>query len=102
MIAVVAIIVISTLTDAAAHGVTVVGTVQGGFPPIGLPQGMTWSDVPKVVGVAFSCFVLIIAQSAATSRSFAMKHGQRVGHQPRHRRSRRRQPRRRSERRRSS
>jgi MFS superfamily sulfate permease-like transporter len=27
---------------------------------------------------AFSCFVLIIAQSAATSRSFAMKHSQRV------------------------
>ena len=52
--------------------------MQGGFPPIGLPEGITWSDVPKVLGIAFSCFVLIIAQSAATSRSFAMKHGQRV------------------------
>jgi MFS superfamily sulfate permease-like transporter len=31
-----------------------------------------------VVGIAFSCFILIIAQSAATSRSFAMKHGDRV------------------------
>jgi MFS superfamily sulfate permease-like transporter len=31
-----------------------------------------------LVGIAFSCFVLIIAQSAATSRSFAMKHGQPV------------------------
>jgi MFS superfamily sulfate permease-like transporter len=30
------------------------------------------------VGIAFSCFILIIAQSAATSRSFAMKHGQSV------------------------
>ncbi len=78
VIAVVATIVISTLTDAAAHGVKVVGTVQGGFPPIGLPPGMTWSDVLKVVPVAFSCFVMIIAQSAATSRSFAMKHGQRA------------------------
>ena len=28
--------------------------------------------------IAFSCFILIIAQSAATSRSFAMKHGQSV------------------------
>jgi MFS superfamily sulfate permease-like transporter len=34
--------------------------------------------VPKVIGIAFSCFVLIVAQSAATSRSFALKHGQRV------------------------
>ena len=33
---------------------------------------------PKLLGVAFSCFVLIIAQSAATSRSFAAKHGDRV------------------------
>lgn len=44
----------------------------------GLPEGITWSDVPKVLGIAFSCFVLIVAQSAATSRSFALKHGQRV------------------------
>ena len=34
--------------------------------------------MPKVLGIAFSCFVLIIAQSAATSRSFAMRHGERV------------------------
>ena len=52
--------------------------MQGGFPPIGLPEGITWSDIPTVLGIAFSCFVLIIAQSAATSRSFAMKHDQRV------------------------
>ena len=32
----------------------------------------------QVLGVAFSCFVLIVAQSAATSRSFAAKHGDRV------------------------
>jgi MFS superfamily sulfate permease-like transporter len=30
------------------------------------------------MGVALSCFFLIIAQSAATSRSFAMKHSERV------------------------
>ena len=29
-------------------------------------------------GIAFACFVLIIAQSAATSRCFAMRHGERV------------------------
>jgi MFS superfamily sulfate permease-like transporter len=55
-----------------------VGSVPGGFPPIGLPSGLAWSDVAKVVGVAFSCFVLIVAQSAATSRSFAAKHNERV------------------------
>jgi high affinity sulfate transporter 1 len=78
IVAVVLSIILATVLDAASHGVAVVGTVQGGFPPIGLPEGITWSDVPKVIGIAFSCFVLIVAQSAATSRSFALKHGQRV------------------------
>jgi MFS superfamily sulfate permease-like transporter len=52
--------------------------VQGGFPPIGLPAGISLHDLGVMVGIAFSCTVLIIAQSAATSRSFAMKHGQAV------------------------
>jgi MFS superfamily sulfate permease-like transporter len=71
-------IIISASLDASAYGVAIVGAVQGGFPPIGLPSGVGWSDIPEVLGVAFSCFVLIIAQSAATSRSFAARHGQRV------------------------
>lgn len=78
VVAVVLSIIISTAVDASAHGVAVVGAVTGGFPPIGLPQGITWSDVPQVLSIAFACFVLIVAQSAATSRSFAAKHGQRV------------------------
>ncbi|WP_456846176.1 SulP family inorganic anion transporter [Cellulomonas sp. P5_C6] len=78
VIAVIASIVLSGSLDATSHGVDVIGAVQGGFPPIGLPSGLDWGDVPKVIGIAFSCFVLIIAQSAATSRSFAMKHDQRV------------------------
>ena len=78
VVAVAASIIISTLASASSHGVAVVGSVSGGFPPLGLPQGMTWSDVPDVLGIAFSCFVLIVAQSAATSRSFAARHGRRV------------------------
>jgi len=78
VVAVALSIVISAVTDARAHGVAVVGPVKGGFPPVGPPSGVTWSDVPEVVAIAFSCFVLIIAQSAATSRSFAMRNGQRV------------------------
>ena len=78
IVAVVLSIILASVLDAAAHGVAVVGEVQGGFPPIGLPDGITWSDAPKVIGIAFSCFGLIVAQSAATSRSFALKHGQQV------------------------
>ncbi len=78
VVAVILSIILSASLVASAHGVAVVGAVTGGFPPIGLPAGITFTDVPKVLGIAFSCFVLIIAQSAATSRSFAAKHGQRV------------------------
>lgn len=78
IIAVVGLLTIATVTDASSYGVDVVGAIQGGLPPIGFPTGLTWGDVPAVVSTAFACFVLIIAQSAATSRSFAMKHGDRA------------------------
>jgi len=78
VVAVVLLIIVSTVTDAAAHGVKVVGAVQGGFPPIGLPQGVSSSYLSGLIGISVSCFVLIVAQSAATSRSFAMKHGDKV------------------------
>ena len=78
VIAVVLSIILSNVLDASSHGVAVIGPVQGGMPPFGLPQGIDLSDIPAVMGVALSCFFLIIAQSAATSRSFAMKHSERV------------------------
>ena len=78
LIAVVLFIIVSAALDAASHGVATVGAVQGGFPPVGLPQGIAWSDVDDVLAIAVSCLILIIAQSAATARSFAMKKGERV------------------------
>jgi high affinity sulfate transporter 1 len=78
VIAVVLSIILSSVLDASSHGVAVIGPVQGGMPPFGLPQDIDLSDIPAVIGVALSCFFLIIAQSAATSRSFAMKHSERV------------------------
>jgi high affinity sulfate transporter 1 len=78
LVAVVALTAISGATDAAKHGVAVVGTVPAGFPPIGLPSDLSASAVASVIGISLSCVILIIAQSAATSRSFAMKHGDKV------------------------
>lgn len=78
LVAVVLLTSISAATDAASDGVDVVGAVPAGFPPIGLPQGFSISDMISVLGIALSCLVLIIAQSAATGRSFAMKHGDKV------------------------
>ncbi|HTR40229.1 MAG TPA: SulP family inorganic anion transporter, partial [Pseudomonadales bacterium] len=47
--------------------------VPGGFPQLGLPD-VTWNDVMMVMPIAFSCFVVILAQSAATSRAYALRY----------------------------
>lgn len=78
ILAVAGSIAVSAAIDAKGRGVAVVGDVTGGFPPVGVPQGFDTSDAAVCLGIAFSCFVLVIAQSAATSRSFALKHGQKV------------------------
>ena len=78
VVAVVLSIVLSNVLDASSHGVAVIGPVQGRMPPVRASAGPHLGDIPAVIGVALSCFVLIIAQSAATSRSFAMKHSERV------------------------
>jgi MFS superfamily sulfate permease-like transporter len=61
----------------AAHGIAIIGPLAGGLPAIRLPD-VTWNETLGLVPVAASCFVTIIAQSAATSRSFAMRYGERV------------------------
>ena len=51
----------------------VIGPVPGGLPSLRLPD-VTWSETLAVLPVAMSCFVMIIAQSAATSRVYAIRH----------------------------
>ncbi len=55
----------------------VIGPVPGGLPALGLPD-VTWSEMLGLLPVAGSCFVMIIAQSAATSRVFAGRYREAV------------------------
>lgn len=57
------------------HGVAVLGAVAGGLPPLGLPQVST-RELLALLPVAASCVIVIVAQSAATARSFAQRHGE--------------------------
>ena len=77
LIAVVGAIVLSYAFDFAARGITTVGTVPAGLPPIGLPSiaaDQLASDMAALLPIVASMFVLILAQSAATSRAYAMKY----------------------------
>ncbi len=73
LLAVIATIAASETFDFAHRGIAVLGVVPGGLPRLGLPQ-VTWSDILAVLPVSASCFVMIIAQSAATSRGFALRY----------------------------
>ncbi len=77
LIAVVGTIVASAAFRFAEWGIAVVGPVPGGLPAIGLPE-VSWSEALALLPVAASCFVMIIAQSAATSRVFALRYRERV------------------------
>lgn len=72
LVAVVGAIVASKALDLAAHGVSTLGTVPSGLPSLGLPD-VALADIPELLGVAASIFVVILAQSAATSRAYAAK-----------------------------
>lgn len=61
----------------AALGLATIGPVQGGLPSFGLPLA-TWSDTLQLLPVAASCFVVIIAQSAATARGIAARYEERT------------------------
>jgi sulfate permease, SulP family len=59
------------------QGIAVIGPVPGGLPAIALPD-LTPREALTLLPVAASCFVMIIAQSAATSRAFASRYHERV------------------------
>ena len=57
----------------AARGISVIGMVPEGLPSLSLPE-VSWRDGLATLPVALSCFVMILAQSAATARGFAQRH----------------------------
>jgi len=77
LIAVVGTIAASAMFGFAERGIAVIGPVPGGLPSIGWPE-VTWDETLALLPVAASCFVVIIAQSAATSRVFALRYAERV------------------------
>ena len=73
LIAVIIAIIVSWAADLARHGVAVIGPIPRGLPSLGLPA-LGWHDAAALLGVALSMFVVILAQSAATSRAYAVKY----------------------------
>jgi SulP family sulfate permease len=77
LVVVVGMIAASAAFDFTSHGVATIGPVPGGLPTFRWPD-VTWAETLALLPVAASCFVMIIAQSAATSRVYALRHKERV------------------------
>jgi high affinity sulfate transporter 1 len=77
LIAVVASIVAVAVLDLAEEGVPVVGGLPAGFPSPTFPS-LAWGDLGPVVVGAFAIAIISFADTAALSRSFAGKLGDRV------------------------
>ncbi|HEY1891045.1 MAG TPA: SulP family inorganic anion transporter [Steroidobacteraceae bacterium] len=77
LVLVVATIAASRAWNLTAHGLATIGPVRGGLPALGLPLA-SWSETLQLLPVAASCFVVIIAQSAATARAVAARYEERT------------------------
>jgi MFS superfamily sulfate permease-like transporter len=56
----------------------VLGQAPSGLPHIGLPEvHWSWELIQKLLPTAFAMFVVILAQSAATSRAYAARYNER-------------------------
>ena len=74
LIAVVCMIIASyAFNFASRYGIQVLGYVPPGLPKLGLPD-IKLVDIPSLLTTALSIFFVILAQSAATSRAYALRY----------------------------
>jgi high affinity sulfate transporter 1 len=77
LLAVVAAIVVSEAAHLSARRVAVLGSVPSGVPHLTAPS-FAVHDLTKLLSVSLSMFVVILAQSAATSRAYAARYEESV------------------------
>jgi SulP family sulfate permease len=77
LIAVIGSLVASWGLDFDQH-VHVLGAIPSGLPHLGLPQvDWSWATMATLAPTALAMFVVILAQSAATSRAYAARYDER-------------------------
>jgi sulfate permease, SulP family len=73
LLAVIGMTAASAFLHWSSHGIHVLGEVPSGIPHLAVPH-FDWRDVNMVLPISFSCFIVILAQSAATSRAYALRY----------------------------
>jgi len=77
LVAVVGAIAATSLFDLGAHGVSLVGTLPKGFPPLTLP-GVAFRDMGPLVLGAIGITLVALTDTISTSSAFAARTGQEV------------------------
>ena len=76
LIAVVLAIAASSIFNLADHGVSLIGTLPKGFPPLTVPSPI--SDLPLLVAGALGIALVALTDTISTASSFAARTGQEV------------------------
>jgi high affinity sulfate transporter 1 len=63
--------------DLADHGVSLVGVLPRGFPPLTLPD-VRWSDIAPLLGAAAGIVMVSLADTISTASAFAARAGREV------------------------
>lgn len=77
LIAVIASMAIVAIFDLSDDGVSVVGPLPSGFPSPAFPS-VSWNDLGPLLAGALAIAIVSVADTAALSRSFSAKRGDRV------------------------
>ncbi|HEY1511133.1 MAG TPA: sulfate permease [Solirubrobacteraceae bacterium] len=76
LVAVIVAIAASAAFDLASHGVSLVGTLPKGFPPLTVPNPV--SDLPLLVAGALGIVLVALTDTISTASAFAARSGQEV------------------------
>ena len=76
LVAVVIAIAASSVFSLADHGVSLVGTLPKGFPPLTVPNPI--SDLPLLIAGAFGIALVALTDTISTASAFAARTGQEV------------------------
>jgi high affinity sulfate transporter 1 len=76
LLTVIGAIVAGATLHLAAYGITTIGDVPSGLPSLALPH-FSSKGYYEVIACGASCFIVIVAQSAATARAYALRYEER-------------------------